>query len=112
MGITLGELKANRRAVTIEFDGLEFEVTYRPGAITPTFGEEERGDKTWLIQVLLKLIDSWAVFEDDEETQRAPLTQETLSSEAFGVPLLRAMYEQILDDALLPKARAATSQSG
>lgn len=98
--------------MTIEFDGLEFEVTYRPGAITPTFGEEERGDKTWLIQVLLKLIDGWQVYEDDAETRRASIDEMTLSSEAFGVPLLRAMYEQILDDALLPKARAATSQSG
>lgn len=108
MGITLGNLKANRRKVTIEFDDIKFEVTYRPGAITPTFGADEKGDKGWLITMLCKLIESWDIFEDDAETVRVPVTAETLSSEAFGVPLLRMLYDTILDDALLPKAQPAS----
>lgn len=114
MGITLGELKANRRQVTIEFDDIQFAVTYRPGAITPTFGESEKADadKPWLIATLLKLIEAWDIFEDDAETARVPVTAETLSSGAFGVPRLKALYDQIIDDAFLPKASAATSQNG
>lgn len=108
MAITLGNLRANKRTVTIEFDELAFAVSYRPGTITPTFGEEQNASKDWLVTVLEKLIDSWDVFEDDAETQRVPITKETLSSEAFGVPLLRVMYDTILDDAFLPKASAAS----
>lgn len=108
MGITLATLKENKRTVPIEFDELTFNVTYRPGAITPTFGEEQKGDKTWLITVLLKLLESWDVYEDDSETTRAPVSKELLSSEAFGVPLLRVMYDTILDDAFLPKASRAS----
>ena len=111
MGITLGDLRNNRRTVPVTFDGMTFNVEYRPGALTPTFGEEERG-KEWLIKVLLKLLADWEVYEDDAETVRAPITEGLLSSEAFGVPLLRAIYDAVTDDAFLPKARATTLQSG
>lgn len=108
MGITLATLKENKRTVPIEFDELTFNVTYRPGAITPTFGEERANNKDWLIDVLLKLIDTWDVYEDDAQTVRAPINAEMLSSEAFGVSLLKLMYDTILDDAFLPKAPRAS----
>lgn len=104
MGITLTALKENKRTVAIEFKGVAFNVVYRPGAITPSFGEENAGNQSWLIGVLIKLVESWDVYEDDAETLRAPVNAETLNSEAFGVPLLRVMYDAILDDAFLPKA--------
>lgn len=108
MSITLQDLRTNQRQLTIAFDDLAIGITYRPSAITPAFGTEERADKDWLVTVLLKLLVTWDVFVDDAETTRAPLDAATLSSDAFGVPLLRALYEQILDDALLPKARPAS----
>lgn len=108
MGITLANLQDNRRTVEITFDELSFKVTYRPGAITPSFGTEDRDSQTWLIDVLLRLIASWDIFEDDAQTVRVPVTVAALSSDAFGVPLLRTLYDSILDDALAPKVRQAS----
>lgn len=110
MGITLTSLRENRRTVQIQFDEITFNVTYRPGSITPDFGAAEKADKTkpWLVDMLLRLIDTWDIFEDDAQTVRVPITAEMLGSEAFGVPLLRVMYDAILDDAFLPKASRAS----
>lgn len=110
MSITLAALRRNLRTIPINYNGLEFTVSYRPAVITPNFGVSENQD--FLVSALVELLDSWDVYADEAQTERVPLTAELLSSEAVGLPLLRIMFDAIMDDALAGRRWGAISVAG
>ena len=110
MSITLADLRRNLRTIPINYNGLEFTVNYRPAVITPTFGASN--DQDFLVSALVQLLDSWDVYADEAHTERVPLTAELLSSEGVGLPLLRIMFDAIMDDALVGGLRGAISVAG
>lgn len=110
MPVTITDLKNNARTVDLNYNGLQFSLTYRPGALTPGFGTDD--SQTFLVDMLLKLLIAWGVYEDDAYTQMTPITAEMLNSDAIGLPLLRAMFDRIVQDTLVGKTIGATFGGG
>lgn len=110
MPITLSDLKSNTRTVPCEYDGETFALTYRPSVVTPDFGVGE--SRTYLVDSLLALLTAWDIYEDAAYTVMTPITADVLNSDSIGLPLLRTMFDAIMQDVLPGKRNGATSSAG
>jgi hypothetical protein len=91
MALTLSKIANNTSTVTIAVDGEQLTITYYPSRVTEkTFAElqsfanmSETKDVAAgfasLNDILARLIKSWDLYEDDEQTVMYPLTAERLA---------------------------------
>lgn len=110
MPVTLNELRRNTRMIPVPYDGITLNITYRPSAVTPAFGNDD--SKSFLVDALLALLVAWDVYEDEAYTEMTPISRDTLNSDAVGLALLRAMFDAIMLDTLTGKRSGAISAAG
>lgn len=111
MPVTLGDLKRNTRVAPVAYGEQTINLTYRPSAITPGFGDGD-DSKTFLVDTLLKVLIAWDIYEDDAYTVMTPITAAVLNSDSIGLPLLRAMFDAVVLDTLAGKRNGAISGGG
>lgn len=110
MAISLADLKRNTRQLPVEYLGITINVTYKPGAITPTFGRDLAPGDSVMVQLLAKSLVSWDIFQDDALTVPLPITVDTLGD--LGSGLLNAIIQAITLDSMVGKVHGATSDAG
>lgn len=99
-GVTLTEIAAARRTVTVTWSGFSIDVTYRMSE--RTFAAQAK-DAEWLDR-LVALIDTWDITRDDGTA--APVTRKTLDK--LPVPLLLAISTAIGEDDGVGEALASS----
>jgi len=97
MPISVPELVRNERTISVEIDGQEGEVTYRPGAMTPELeGVLTRASDPAqaVVDVMAELLIGWDVLDENGEV--LPTDAETLA--ALPSSLISEIYRAITAD--------------
>jgi len=109
MPLRLGDLYARDVPLTIDVDGEQLNVTYRPSVITGEFIQQfERGTFAEGYDLLARALVSWDLLGDDNEP--LPITEETLAKLPLDAVVL--LYRAMIRGARPDPQRAASSNTG
>jgi hypothetical protein len=96
--------KHNTRVVTLKTnDGGRFNVTYRPGAISPQMSREVQhlaesdSEIIGMYEMAAAIIADWEL--EDDNGQPIPVTAEAMESNDIDTPLLNWIMERVIEDA-------------
>lgn len=116
MPITLAKIAANTSTVTFDYMGDPITVTYFPGLVTEKIFAQMQGfanmtEATFMPHMndfnktLTRLIKSWDVYEDEEQTVMFPLDPERMAELplAFRIQLVSEITTDIRPEAVAPQ---------
>jgi hypothetical protein len=118
MGLTLAKIATNTASVTLHYGGEDIIIDYFPSRITgkmllqmqalsTTEDSNASAGFTSLIETLCRLIKSWTLYEDAEETVMFPLLPDRLAE--LPIALISQAFNVIIAD---NRPEAQATQNG
>ncbi len=116
MPLTLADLKAKRRSVTVTWEGETINIEYAPADVNPSYNSQVSAlvkngggelDEAQQWALLLRVVKSWDLMDGD---QPLPVSPEVLS--VLPNSLLQSIVVAVVQDARPKAPTAATSNGG
>jgi hypothetical protein len=109
-GIKLSQLASNEKTLTLNFEGTDLEITYKPGMFNKAFRAEldaNKDNEGSLYEAIEKTVIKWNIVDDNEKM--IPIKRDVM--ENFPTKMLFQVWIAILEDTadFLPKVKSAVS---
>lgn len=103
MSLTLSKLSKNRASLTFGYRGESVTITYRPDSLDNKTIADLDGDIETFSTALPAVVESWDVYEDDEQTIMFPVDRASELGLSFKLAVMQAIMRDIRPEQTAPQ---------
>ncbi len=106
MPVTLSKMAANTASVTIPIGDDTLTIVYYPNAVTDNSVAQLDAGSEAFNETMPKIIKSWDVYEDEEQTTMLPIAPESFANMGYTYKLqiMQAIIEDIRPNTIAPQS--------